>query len=109
MAVAVKKEANVGGPPGHLPLRNTFDWCFAQPFASENDFTPASHKLPHIEDSRPIFVDNQSGTWLFVVLGQVGELESCGRDRPWYTSPMLHDSKGLSHDRERQSAPLANG
>jgi len=60
MAV-VKKEACVGSRPGHLPLRNTFDWCFAQPFASENDFTPASHKLPHIEDSRPIFVDNQSG------------------------------------------------
>lgn len=60
MAV-VKKEACVGSRPGHLPLRNTFDWCFAQPFSSENDFTPASHKLPRIEDSRPIFVDNQSG------------------------------------------------
>lgn len=60
MAV-VNKEAYVGSRPGHLPLRNTFDWCFAQPFSSENDFTPASHKLPHIEDSRPIFVDNQSG------------------------------------------------
>jgi len=109
MAVAVKKEANVGGPPGHLPLRNTFDWCFAQPFASENDFTPASHKLPHIEDSRPIFVDNQSGTWLFVILGACWRVGVVRQGPSLVQAPISHDSKGLSHDRERQSAPLANG
>ncbi|KAK3364657.1 acetyl-CoA synthetase-like protein [Lasiosphaeria hispida] len=49
-----------GGPPGHLPRCSTYEWSLSQPFESQNDFTPAAHRVPRIEDSRPIFVDNQT-------------------------------------------------
>lgn len=55
------REAYSGTPPGHVPLNNTFDWCFSQPFSSVNDYTPQAQVLDKIEDERPIFVDNASG------------------------------------------------
>ncbi|KAK3354381.1 acetyl-CoA synthetase-like protein [Neurospora tetraspora] len=54
------REAYSGTPPGHVPLNNTFDWCFSQPFSSVNDYTPQAQVLDKIEDERPIFVDNAS-------------------------------------------------
>ncbi|KAK3396257.1 acetyl-CoA synthetase-like protein [Sordaria brevicollis] len=54
------KVAYSGAPPGHVPLINTFDWCFSQPFSSVNDYTPQAQVLDKIEDERPIFVDNSS-------------------------------------------------
>lgn len=54
-------EAYSGAPPGHVALCNTFDWCFSQPYRDENDYTPAAHRVPQIEDGRPIYVDNKSG------------------------------------------------
>ncbi|KAK3951201.1 hypothetical protein QBC32DRAFT_325478 [Pseudoneurospora amorphoporcata] len=53
-------EAYSGAPPGHVPLTNTFDWCFSQPFSFVNDYTPQAQVLDKIEDERPIFVDNAS-------------------------------------------------
>ena len=50
-----------GGPPGHVPLSNTFDWLFSNPFSRESDYTPASQLVPKIEDDRPIFIDYKSG------------------------------------------------
>lgn len=50
-----------GGPPTSFPSRNVFDFCFSQPFLAESDFAPASRKVPVIEESRPVFVDNKSG------------------------------------------------
>ncbi|KAK4451326.1 hypothetical protein QBC34DRAFT_459056 [Podospora aff. communis PSN243] len=60
MAVSRKSSAYSGTAPSHFPLRNTFDWCFSQPFVAESDFIPAAQRIPQIEDSRPIFVDNKS-------------------------------------------------
>ncbi|EAA35843.3 hypothetical protein NCU02485 [Neurospora crassa OR74A] len=54
------REAYSGAPPGHVPLNNTFNWCFSQPFLSANDYTPQAQVLDKIEDERPIFVDNAS-------------------------------------------------
>ncbi|KAK3939765.1 acetyl-CoA synthetase-like protein, partial [Diplogelasinospora grovesii] len=50
-----------GAPPGHIPFSSTFDWCFSQPFQSESDYTPAAHRVSHIADGRPIFIDYKSG------------------------------------------------
>ncbi|KAK0655052.1 hypothetical protein B0T16DRAFT_440419 [Cercophora newfieldiana] len=63
MAVVTSRnsaEAHSGTAPSHFPLRNTFDWCFSQPFVAESDFIPAARRVPQIEDSRPIFVDNKT-------------------------------------------------
>ncbi|KAK3331210.1 hypothetical protein B0H66DRAFT_510887 [Apodospora peruviana] len=50
-----------GSPPGDdLPLLNTFDFCFSQPFLLQNDFTPAAHRVPRIDGGRQIFVDNNN-------------------------------------------------
>lgn len=50
-----------GGPPGQYPLTNIFDFVFGNPFQNENDHVPASQKIPLIDDSQPIFIDNKSG------------------------------------------------
>ncbi|KAK3695816.1 acetyl-CoA synthetase-like protein [Podospora appendiculata] len=45
-------------PKDAVPLLNSFDFLFSQPFQSENTFTPPSQVVPRIKDDRPIFVDN---------------------------------------------------
>lgn len=50
-----------GSPPGNYPRSNIFDFVFGNPFSQQSDFVPASQRLPQIEDSRPIFVDNNNG------------------------------------------------
>ncbi|KAK0725982.1 hypothetical protein B0H67DRAFT_482333, partial [Lasiosphaeris hirsuta] len=65
MSVAKTNDvAYSGGPPGHLPPCSTYEWSVSQPFESQNDFTPAAHRVPRIEDSRPIFVDNATNRTL---------------------------------------------
>ncbi|KAK1758074.1 acetyl-CoA synthetase-like protein [Echria macrotheca] len=59
-STAAAEKAYSGAPPGQLPLRNIFDWCFSQPYLTESDFCPAERVLPPIERDRPIFVDNKS-------------------------------------------------
>ncbi len=53
--------SHAGSPPEHIPLHNTFDWVFSNPFENESSFTPAEHRVPRIEPSRPIFVDQNAG------------------------------------------------
>jgi len=62
-------QAHAGAPPSHFPQRNTFDWCFSQPFLAESDYVPAAQRVPQIENSRPIFVDHKSDRTL--TYGQV--------------------------------------
>lgn len=59
-----------GSPPGHVPLSNTFDWVFSNPFCRESDYTPQSQLVPRIEDDRPIFVDYKSGMCSSLALGR---------------------------------------
>ncbi|KAM7188410.1 hypothetical protein V8F33_010661 [Rhypophila sp. PSN 637] len=62
--------AYAGAPPGDdFPIVNTLDFCFSQPFLNQSSFTPAAHRVPRIEDSRPVFIDNASGRTL--TFGQV--------------------------------------
>ncbi|KKY30222.1 putative acetylsynthetase-like protein [Diaporthe ampelina] len=49
-----------GSPPGQYPRSNIFDFVFGNPFSQQSEFVPASQRLPHIDDSRPIFVDNKN-------------------------------------------------
>lgn len=50
-----------GSPPGQYPRSNIFDFVFGNPFSQQSQFIPESQKLPHVDDSRPIFVDNKNG------------------------------------------------
>lgn len=50
-----------GSPPGRYPQSNVFDFVFGSPFKAVSDHVPPSQKLPPIEESRSIFVDNKTG------------------------------------------------
>lgn len=52
----------VSGAPVEFSAPNLFDWLFSNPFESENAYTPAERLVPRIENDRPIFVDNATGT-----------------------------------------------
>ncbi|KAK3337650.1 hypothetical protein B0T19DRAFT_413247 [Cercophora scortea] len=57
-------------PPNEaVPLLNSFDFLFSQPFESENTHTPTSQVVSRIEDDRPIFVDN--ATERAITYGQI--------------------------------------
>ncbi|KAG8169635.1 hypothetical protein KVR01_000380 [Diaporthe batatas] len=50
-----------GSAPGdNYPRSNIFDFVFGNSFSEQSSFVPPSQRLPHIEDSRPIFVDNNN-------------------------------------------------
>lgn len=50
-----------GSPPGQYPHSNVFDFVFGNPFQELSDHVPPTQKLPPIEESKPIFVDNKTG------------------------------------------------
>lgn len=59
--------SRTGAPPTTLDSAlgtNVFDWLFSNPFEHESSCTPSSQRVPRIEDSRPVFVDNASGTYV---------------------------------------------
>ncbi|ROW01299.1 hypothetical protein VMCG_05924 [Cytospora schulzeri] len=58
-----------GSPPGQYPRLNVFDFVFGNPFQNVSDHFPPGHKLPPIEESKPIFVDNKTDRTL--TLGQM--------------------------------------
>lgn len=58
-----------GSPPGRYPQSNVFDFVFGSPFKAVSDHVPPSQKLPPIEESRSIFVDNKTDRAL--TLGQL--------------------------------------
>ncbi|KAJ0106816.1 cetylsynthetase-like protein [Diaporthe amygdali] len=60
-----------GSAPGQYPHSNIFDFVFGNPFSQQSDTVPASQKLARIEDSRPIFVDNNNDRTL--TFGKVRE------------------------------------
>ncbi|POS73977.1 hypothetical protein DHEL01_v207630 [Diaporthe helianthi] len=47
-------------PKTDHPRQNIFDFVFGNSFSEQSKFVPPSQRLPHIEDSRPIFVDNNN-------------------------------------------------
>lgn len=49
-----------GFRPGQYPQSNIFDFVFGNPFQHENEYVPASQKLPLIDNSQPIFIDNKT-------------------------------------------------
>jgi hypothetical protein len=61
MSAAESGVAFAGAPPGHIPRMGTFDWVVGDPFQHESEYTPAAHRVPRIDGSTPIFVDNKSG------------------------------------------------
>ncbi|KAK4102340.1 acetyl-CoA synthetase-like protein [Parathielavia hyrcaniae] len=63
--------AHAGSPAGNMPVKNTFDFTFSQPFQTTCDFVPPNHALPRIEPGRPIFVDNKTDRTL--TFGQISE------------------------------------
>lgn len=68
MSGANSSLAYSGGPPSQYPLTNIFDFVFGNPFEHESHSVPASQRIPHIDDRRPIFVDNKSGKSLLTCL-----------------------------------------
>jgi hypothetical protein len=48
-------------PREDYPRSNIFDFVFGNPFSQQSNFVPPSQRLAHIDDSRPIFVDNNNG------------------------------------------------
>jgi len=61
MATVSRQLAAFGAPPGHMERMNAFEWAFSNPYEHESEYVPLEQRVPHIEDSRPIFVDHQSG------------------------------------------------
>ncbi|KPM37236.1 hypothetical protein AK830_g9315 [Neonectria ditissima] len=51
-------EPSYVGTTASVPGANTFDWLFGNPFELESDYVPPQHRIPHIDDNAPIFVDH---------------------------------------------------
>ncbi|SPN99235.1 related to 4-coumarate--CoA ligase [Cephalotrichum gorgonifer] len=61
MAGAETKQVAISGfTPKEFPAHNIFDWVTGDSFQRQ-EFLPASHRVPPIEGSRPIFIDHKSG------------------------------------------------
>ncbi|CAM1503649.1 Fc.00g012400.m01.CDS01 [Cosmosporella sp. VM-42] len=54
-----ERTASAGAAANLVPC-NTFDWLFSNPFELECGHTPRGQVVPHIDDGRPIFVDNEA-------------------------------------------------
>lgn len=63
MSTLAKSEgvAYSGSRPGQYPQTSIFDFAFSNPFENESDYVPASRKVPHVDDSHPVFIDHKTG------------------------------------------------